>query len=575
VSDFALHEAHKVQLLLNSSGVTHMCLDLIADGIHDDLKFEAIKLLATMLQHEGGNIVVQQTIFDLHDQKDSSAFFIEIRHMFDGLIEWHDAHPRGIKDNEIDGCLPCTFIVVPLLRTMCEGHFEPMQNTLRTQKYIDDSGQVTVLKTPNSVSENILAAIVEYLNVVSRIPFRVSSKAIIELSELLLKVLQGPCIANQLFLTNETDLLEILNRCLRLHKKNDQLLVEEKKMKYLVIKIFQALLEGHKCDKEHFRKIANVVHLDVLVSHVELPVLREFTAVGGNNLTKDATLSSLEKRLSAESIAKWFVSGKDPTESDSGNRGISCAELLEIWKYRLLTIRATLRAVIAGSNDPQYRRRSQALALQEQKDVLQIQILILLRMFLDSNPNLLNEHAVLHRLKDMLATEICSVEIVWRNNLQRRYFHIPQQLHNIIGKATRKKILSAIDIASEENKLVDFMQRVHEVYLELTWQEYLAHLGINHLLTREIQNRATWLSFSLALAINIIFLLDYSYQPHENCRGRSPRSLDLIYISADRSWNKWGGDDAKAAFYREASYVMAEIRVKDSFLIFIFSLTVL
>ena len=44
----------------NSCGVTGLCLDMIAVGIHEDVQLEAIKLCVAMLFKEGGAKEVQE-----------------------------------------------------------------------------------------------------------------------------------------------------------------------------------------------------------------------------------------------------------------------------------------------------------------------------------------------------------------------------------------------------------------------------------------------------------------------------------------------------------------------------------
>ena len=70
--------AYATQLLLNDNNVTALCLDLIAEGIEEDLKIEAINTLVALLYREGGNERVQASIFYHHDSVDSSPFFIEV-----------------------------------------------------------------------------------------------------------------------------------------------------------------------------------------------------------------------------------------------------------------------------------------------------------------------------------------------------------------------------------------------------------------------------------------------------------------------------------------------------------------
>jgi len=73
--------AYATQLLLNDNNVTALCLDLIAEGIDEDLKIEAINTLVALLYREGGNELVQNSIYCHHDSVDSSPFFVEVHFM--------------------------------------------------------------------------------------------------------------------------------------------------------------------------------------------------------------------------------------------------------------------------------------------------------------------------------------------------------------------------------------------------------------------------------------------------------------------------------------------------------------
>jgi hypothetical protein len=123
--------ASSVQLLLNQSGVTALCLDLISEGIQEELKAEAMKLIIALLFKEGGHNPIQATI-DLHLRShDSSQFFLEVKMMLMKLIEWHQTNPEGEEGKG----LPEDILVVRCLQLMCEGHFKPLQNLLRQQVF--------------------------------------------------------------------------------------------------------------------------------------------------------------------------------------------------------------------------------------------------------------------------------------------------------------------------------------------------------------------------------------------------------------------------------------------------------
>jgi hypothetical protein len=90
-------KAMEAQDLLNDCGVTALCTDLIAMGMHEDVRNEAVLLLWALLAREGGNQKAQRT-FHSHLSKGGSAFFfLQVKRAVDGLVHWH-AHERRVME---------------------------------------------------------------------------------------------------------------------------------------------------------------------------------------------------------------------------------------------------------------------------------------------------------------------------------------------------------------------------------------------------------------------------------------------------------------------------------------------
>ena len=616
--------AASTQMLLNNWGATALCLDLVAAGINDDVKVEALRLLIALLFKEGGHTSVQQTIREHLERNDSSPFFVELKRIFVNLIEWHQSNPDGESEVDLPDGLPKEIIAIKCLQLMCEGHFKANQEILRTQdggahEQWDESGGsgsgdhdgagggvgggagakkggeeeshsggggASTLSSkgskggmvPNEFPENLLDQMVDYLNVVSKIPFRVASRAANRVAELVLEVLQGPCEANQLHFCRKTDLLEILNRMMRSRTRNDQNELEEKTLKFTVVKIFQALLEGRSSADELYKKIVGIVHLDVLISHVELPVLKLLSEELGEGM--DDLLPTTEIPGGKDKGGK---DGKDTKKGKGG--GSPKAPPLDpkaAMRARLVEAQAQgaastgfsidLRPVTPGAakrydanlaaqdedgfgdgegggvergDDDGVDEDEAAAELAEVKEMLQTAILVLLRMFSDFDPSLAEDKMML-RLEDLMESEVKSVEIVWNGKLQRRFFHVPQPLCSLIGETTKQNLVTSVDRTNEDNKLIDFMKRINDIYLELKWQEYLADLGIQRIFSRENQNRATWLSFCFAITLNAIFMFGYEYKPLSECEGLGLDTMRSIYLADSRSWNNLEGPEAAA-----------------------------
>jgi hypothetical protein len=191
----------------------------------------------------------------------------QVKLLFSKLIEWHTNDPSGTSSN---GQLPQSIMLVKCLQLMCEGHYQPNQDALRAQT----SEENPAIVIPNAQSENILDPMVAYLNSVSKLGTRVATAGAQAVASLVLEVLQGPCTGNQVHFASRTHLLEVLNCIMRSQNVNDQVEIEEVELKFTVVKIFQALIEGRHQDDPLFKKVLGMVHHDVLVEFVDSPVLK-------------------------------------------------------------------------------------------------------------------------------------------------------------------------------------------------------------------------------------------------------------------------------------------------------------
>ena len=239
---------------LNNCGVTNLCLHLVAVGIDENLQTEAIKLLIGMLFKEGGAKEVQGAI-NKHLSSHSDLFFKQIRIILNKLIAWHGWHgvtklEEGQDPVEV---LPGDFMILRFMQLMSEGHYLPNQDITRDQPH-------------NLLSINLLDDLVNYLNCLSRIPCRTSTVAGIRVAAVILEVIQGPCVGNQLHLTLNTELLETLNRLVRskAHPLSDCLEEEEVEFKMVGIDILQGLLEGQGEKSPIYERILSVLHIDII-----------------------------------------------------------------------------------------------------------------------------------------------------------------------------------------------------------------------------------------------------------------------------------------------------------------------
>jgi hypothetical protein len=137
------------------------------------------------------------------------------------------------------------------------------------------------------------------------------------------------------------------------------------------------------------------------------------------------------------------------------------------------------------------------------KGLLQTQILVLLRTFQECDYTLNLEKMKVGLLK-VVESDVQTVEIVWHGKVERRFFAIPR-ICSMIGKEA-KKLVENIDRSIEESKLLDFTRRIHDLYRELKWAQYLSEIGMSRFINRENLARSALTSFALAMLTNFVFM---------------------------------------------------------------------
>ena len=190
---------------------------------------------------------------------------------------------------------------------------------------------------------------------------------------------QGPCRGNQLhFATNNTDLLETLNRMMRSKPRQDQEEDQEVEIKLTVLGIFQGLVEGEVGHGESavYDRIFSIIHLDVLQQMVVGPLER-----------KKADRQRRQLELAAQG------------EVDDGNE-----------------------------------------EEEDKLTDLQVESLVLIEMLCDYRPSLQQDLAKSLEALGKFVGDVTAVELVWNGVLQRRFFHVPDICSNL-SKASREKLV--------------------------------------------------------------------------------------------------------------------------------------
>jgi hypothetical protein len=162
---------------------------------------------------------------------------------------------------------------------------------------------------------------------------------------------------------------------------------------------------------------------------------------------------------------------------------------------------------------------------------LQTECVILLQMFCTYRPSLFDELGISRNVEDIVGSGTAMIEVVWRGDIHRRFFHVPP-VCEFLAKSSKDKLIENVDRSSPENKLIDFLERSHVLYREVKHQEYLTNKGLSQIFNRVVQNRATWINFILSLVNNGIFLM--KYYGDETGTPQIPELYDNIstYINA-------------------------------------------
>lgn len=311
----------------------------------------------------------------------------------------------------------------------------------------------------NQTSINLLDDFVALLDTVSHYPCRTSSAAADNVCSVILEILQGPCEGNQTHFALNTELLEIANRMMRSGVENDCNVEDEDGIKKNIMDILQALLEGQHEGSPVLERLLSVIHLDVM-QMICNPDDDSITATITDTMTEDEVVAALE----AAAIAQ-----------EERAKALQDLELTE----------------------------------------LQTESLVLLQMLIGFKPQLRNEIKFAPTLDKILGKSVAMVEVLWRGQLHKRFFNIPVICLDL-PEVTKAQLLDEINREVQEKQLLDFARRGRWIYKELKHQQYLQEKGLDTVFNRQYQNYSTWMTFLFAIAINLLYLSAYRYDPSLN-----------------------------------------------------------
>lgn len=468
----------------NTIEVMPMVLQLISKGIDPNLQLEAIRLGTAMLLKEGGAQTIQRCAYGYLSNPGSELFFEQARHTIQQLIAWHQI--TGIveigEDDEPE--LPKGITLLRFLQLLCEGHFKPNQDILREQPKC-------------SCSINLLDDMVMYLSALDKLPCRTSTDAAIKCSDLILEVIQGPCENNQDYFALNTPLIETLNRNLRAQVTNDCIHEEQVGLKKTTIDIFQALLEGQGNKKAVYERVLSVIHIDVV------------------HMMSDP--------------GKVEEAGFDASPFDALDAEDEEDEIVEDEEMR-------------KEREKMEAEAKEAIELSEEEAELQTESLVLLQMLCNYRPAMRQELGLTENVAESGEGEatkdqrVASIELIWRGELQRRFFRIPLCCR-YLAKSTKDNFVATVDRSSLENKLLALVEESKEMYREIQHQKRIVEWGLNYVFSKTMQDRLTWTSFYTILLINVLMMSTFTTKVL-TCPGG--RRLEETEAAEGSSWD-FGG----------------------------------
>jgi hypothetical protein len=165
---------------------------------------------------------------------------------------------------------------------------------------------------------------------------------------------------------------------------------------------------------------------------------------------------------------------------------------------------------------------------EEDEDVvlLQTECVVLLQMLCSYKPSLRVELGMSTDISDIVGSGTAGVEIMWRGDCQRRFFHVPNICADL-SKSSKDKLVEEVDRSTNENKLLDFLSRSYELYREIKHQQILKEMNLSLIFSPSSQNTVTWISFYLAFTCNLLLAMNYTAESGKP--ELSPQMVDVMF----------------------------------------------
>lgn len=139
---------------------------------------------------------------------------------------------------------------------------------------------------------------------------------------------------------------------------------------------------------------------------------------------------------------------------------------------------------------------------------LRTEALVLLQMLTDFRPAIKQELGLGDDLSKDFGSSVACIEVFWRGELQRRFFHVPD-LCQLLSQSTKDNFVMNVKRSSPEEKLFGLLEGAKEMYREVLHQRKLQEYRLDGIFSRTNQTYASWFNFYVTVIINILFVVYY------------------------------------------------------------------
>ena len=473
-----LNTAYAFQSLMNNCGITHLCLDLITQGSDNSLCLEALNVLIMLLWRRAGNYEVQLKIHEYLLNTDSSQFFDQVKELLEFMLIWSQR----------------------------EGESNPNEDIMH-KALTNYSAAVNKMKGASAKKVKQMSTHTKTTFENEKLKRLPDESKILTLLGLICEGRLSVCrdiIRDQDMNTHNVPILDTLAHYVEVLSNS-----AGDNRNYAAIQVIQAihkLIHGPcKGNQDYF-----VIRTDLLSSlnrimRVSKQDSTQITSQPDNNsLYKETNQQRLESEKLQEcviDVLRAFLEGQG--ENSVVFERISTS--IELNVLNMLVFGAELE--IEGLED-----FNSSLSGVQSKYLVFLATLGRRRGELPPTiATLMNQH-------------VAFVDIVWNQEVQRNYFHIPYVVLDL-SMASIENITKELDYSTHENKLRGFAKGVFTLFLEVVHQQTLKRFGVGNVWG--MKKGLTWIMLLIAVVMNGLVLFNYSARTiddddHRRLGGAAP-----------------------------------------------------